>query len=159
MTIRAAAADDVEGVARALLESAEHHACLDPGRYIVPAAATLVTRYRGRMQLPGAGERWIMMVAEEGGEIVGFIEAALERSPDPMHKNMQYCHVEEIAVPRRYRNQGIGTALLRAVEDWGRGRGAAFASLDYHVANTRAGAFYQRRMGYATAAITAIKSL
>jgi hypothetical protein len=37
--------------------------------------------------------------------------------------------------------------------------GAEFASLEYHAANTRAGLFYQERMGYRPAAITAIRRL
>ena len=159
LTKRPAAYGDVEGIVNALLASAEHHARLDPERYFVPAAGTLLTRYRDMMRLPDEGDAWIMMVAEDGGEIAGFVEARLEQSPDPMHKDVRYCHVGELAVQRRYRNQGIGAGLLGAAEDWGRRRGAAFASLDYHAANTRAAAFYQRRMGYAIAAITAIKGL
>jgi ribosomal protein S18 acetylase RimI-like enzyme len=76
-----------------------------------------------------------------------------------MHREMIYCHIAEIAVSIRHQNQGIGGRLLQAAEDWGRRHGAAFASLEYHAANARAGAFYRRRMGYSVAAITAIKRL
>jgi len=41
----------------------------------------------------------------------------------------------------------------------GRRRGAEFASVEYHTANVRASSFYQQRMGYRLAAITAIKRL
>jgi ribosomal protein S18 acetylase RimI-like enzyme len=76
-----------------------------------------------------------------------------------MHRRMTFCHVAEIVVKRQHRSEGIGAQLLRRVEGWGREHGADFASLEYHVANTRAGAFYRDRMGYETAAITAIKRL
>jgi len=48
--------------------------------------------------------------------------------------------------------------LLKAAEDWGRKKGAEFASLEFHNENKRAGLFYQK-MGYRPASITAIKRL
>ena len=160
LTIRPAASEDADGIARTFLESAEHHARLDPERYWIPAAETISARYReGRQHPPDADGGGITLVAELSGEIVGFIDARLDQSPDAMHREMIYCHVAEIAVSYRHRNQGIGGRLLQAAEEWGRRQGATFASLEYHVANTRAGDFYRRRMGYSTAAITAIKRL
>ena len=117
-------------------------------------------RYREwRQHLPHAGREGITLVAELSGGIVGFIDARIEQSLDTMHREMLYCHIAEIAVSCRYQNQGIGGRLLRAAEDWGRGQGAEFASLEYHAANTRASLFYQQRMGYRLASITAIKRL
>jgi GNAT superfamily N-acetyltransferase len=106
-----------------------------------------------------AGRGVVTLVAELNGEIVGFIDAHLEQSPDPMHREMIYCHIAEIAVRRVHRNQGIGGRLLRAAEDWGQGLGADLASLEYHAANTVASLFYQERMGYRMTSITVIKRL
>ena len=159
-TIRPAVPEDADGIALTLMESAEQHARLDGERYCVPAAETIAARYRDSGQ--ASPERYrarISLVAERSGEIVGFVEAGLDRSPDPMHRDMTFCHVSEIAVKASCRSQGIGGQLLRSVEEWGRRHGAAFASLEYHAANRRAAAFYERRMGYRTAAITAIKRL
>jgi ribosomal protein S18 acetylase RimI-like enzyme len=158
--IRPAVSEDCNGIARAFVESAEYHARLDPERYSAPAVETISARYRERQQHPtDAGGQGITLVAELSGEIVGFIDARLERSPDAMHREMTYCHVAEISVSCGYQNHGIGEQLMRAAEDWGRRQGAEFASLEYHAANTRASNFYQRRMGYSVAAITAIKRL
>jgi len=160
ITIRTADSTDADGIARTFIESAEYHAGLDPERYWVPAVETISSRYReGRQNRPDAGGEGIALVAELSGEIVGFIDARLEQSPDPMHREMMYCHIAEFAVGSQYQNQGIGRRLLQAAEDWGRQRGAEFASLDYHAANTRAGSFYQQGMGYHPAAIIAIKRL
>jgi ribosomal protein S18 acetylase RimI-like enzyme len=160
ITIRPAVAEDADGIARTYLESAEHHARLDPERYWVPAVEAISARYReGRQHPQDAGAESITLVAELSGEIVGFIDARLERSADAMHREMIYCHVAEIAVSSRRQNQGIGGRLLQAVEDWGRRQGAEFASLEYHAANTRAGEFYQRNMGYRVVSITTIKRL
>ena len=158
--IRLAVSEDADGIAGTFLESAEYHAQLDPERYSPPALQTISARYREGQQHPtDAREESITLVAECSGEIAGFVDARLERSPDPMHREMIYCHVAEIAVRGRLRNQGIGCLLLAAAEDWGRRQGAEFASLEYHAANTPASMFYKRRMGYSVAAITVIKRL
>ena len=160
ITIRPAVVEDANGIARAFLESAEYHARLDPERYSAPAVEMISARYReGRQHPPDAAGEGITLVADLRGEIVGFIDARLESSPDAMHREMVYCHIAEIAVSAQHQNQGIGSRLLHAAEDWGRRQGAEFASLEYHAANTPAGGFYQRRMGYRPASITAIKRL
>jgi ribosomal protein S18 acetylase RimI-like enzyme len=160
ITVRPAVSEDADKIAGTFLESAEYHARLDPERYATPAIETISARYRERCQPPlDAGIEGITLVAELNGEIVGFIDARLEESEDAMHREMIYCHIAEIAVNSQYQNQGVGGRLLRAAEDWGRRRGAEFTSLEYHVANTRAGVFYQQRMGYRPAAIIAIKRL
>jgi ribosomal protein S18 acetylase RimI-like enzyme len=158
--IRPAAPQDAEGITRTFLESAEYHAALDPERYAIPAAETISARYRqGHQHSSDAGMQAVTLVAELSGEIVGFLDARLEQSPDPMHREITYCHIAEIAVRNTHRNQGIGGRLLQAAEDWGHGLGADFASLEYHVANTSAGLFYQERMGYRPAAVLAIKRI
>jgi len=160
ITIRRAASEDAHGIARTYLESAEYHASLDPERYWVPVAEAILARYReGRQHPAEAGANGITLVAELNGEIVGFVDARLDQSPDLMHREMIYVHISEIAVSTRYQSQGIGQRLLEAAESWGCQHGAEFASLEYHAANTRAGSFYQHRMGYRVASITAIKRL
>jgi ribosomal protein S18 acetylase RimI-like enzyme len=157
-TIRSALSEDADGIARVFMESAEYHAHIDPERYFAPAIETIAVRYReAREHLPV--DKNITLVGEINGEIVGFIDAGLEQSPDLMHREIIYCHVSEIAVSSRHQNQGIGRLLLQAAENWGREMGAAFASLEFHAGNKRASLFYQERMGYHPAAITAIKRL
>ena len=158
--IRPAVPEDADAIARTFLESAEYHAELDPERYSTPAVEAISARYREGRQHPSIANREVTtLVAELGGEIVGFIDARLEQSEDAMHREMIYCHIAEIAVHGRHRNQDIGGRLLRAAEDWGHRLGAELASLEYHAANTRASSFYQERMGYRVASITAIKRL
>ena len=160
ITIRPAVAEDADAIVRIYLDSAEHHASLDPERYWIPAVEMISARYReGRQHPQQTDGESITLVADLGSEIVGFIDARLERSPDPMHRKMLYCHIVEFAVGLAHQSQGIGQRLLQAAEDWGREHGAELASLEYLTANTRAGDFYQQRMGYRPAAITAIKRL
>ena len=156
--IRAAVPTDATGIAAVFLDSSEHHAHLDPARYRVPARETVLARY-GDTRPRSAGAGAVTLIAECGAEIVGFVDARCESSADPMHRDVLLCLVAEIAVSRHHRSRGIGAQLLRAAEEWGRAKGAAFAVLEYHAANTRAGAFYRHRMGYTVAAVTAIKPL
>ena len=158
--LRSAVSSDADGIARVFIESAVHHARLDPDRYAVPATASISARYRaGEQHGAQASMDSVTLVAELSGDIVGFVDARLDRSTDPMHRDLLYCHIGEIAVGARYRSHGIGERLLRAAEDWGRRNGAEFAYLEYHVDNPRAGEFYQRRMGYRVAALGAIRRL
>lgn len=160
ITVRPAAPKDADRIAGLFLESAEYHAQLDPERYEMPMTETISACYRERTQRsPEAAEGSIILVAEFNGEIAGFADARIEQSPDAMHRKMIYCHIAEIAVNSPNRNRGIGEQLLRAAEHWGRQQGAEFASLEYHIANTRATSFYQQRMGYQPASVTAIKRL
>lgn len=160
ITIRAAVSEDANGIASTFLESAAHHASLDSELYWVPAVETIASHYREGRQHPSDGqEENVTLVAELSGEIVGFLDARLYRPFDAMHREIIFCQVSEIAVRRRYQNQGIGGRLLRAAEDWGRQHGAEFGLLEYHTANTLAGRFYQQHMGYRAASITAIKRL
>lgn len=156
--IRAAVAEDADGIATVFLDSAAHHNRLDPARYFVPEHGAIADRYRNRRQ-HSAEKESSTLVAELGGDIVGFIDVRLEQFPDPMHRNIVYCFVSEIAVTSRHRSSGIGARLLHAAEDWGRRHGAQHALLEYHPANVRAGAFYEQRMGYSVASITVTKRL
>ncbi len=160
ITIRPAVSEDADQITRTYLESADHHARLDPERYFIPTAEAIAARYRDGRQHPAhADGKSITLVAEFDREIIGFVDARLERSPDPMHREIVYCHIVEIAVSSRRQSQGTGAGLLKAAESWGRQQGADFASLEYLAGNTRAGAFYQQRMGYRIAAVTAVKQL
>lgn len=160
IAIRRAAPEDAEGITRTYMESAEHHASLDSELYRAPERETITARYREGRQHPQDGcEASITLVAELSDEIVGFIDTRLFEPLDAMHREMILCLVSEIAVSRRHQNQGIGGKLLQAAEEWGREHGAEFAILEYHPANTGAGTFYQRHMGYRLSSLTAIKRL
>ena len=159
MTIRPAGPGDADGITRIYMESAHYHASLDPGRYGIPDAEFIKARYReGRQHPPDRSREAITLIAEMNNEIAGFVDARLSRSPDPMHREMLYCHIVEIAISNQHQGKGLGAQLLRAAEDWGRERGADLASLEYLAANQRAQLFYEQ-LGYGTGSIIAIKWL
>ena len=157
--IRPSTSQDADDITRVYMESAEYHAGLDAERYWIPEAMEISARYReGRQHPPDADADAITLIAEMSDEIVGFVDARLTQSPDPMHRQMVYCYVVEIAVSSRHQGRGLGAQLLSAAEDWGRRQGAELASLEYLAANKRAGLFYER-LGYRAGSIIAIKRL
>lgn len=155
--VRPSSPADADGITRVYLESAVYHAGLDPERYWIPDAEAITARYREGGQHPPEADA-VTLVAELQGEIVGFVDVRLTQSPDPMHRDMTYCHVVEIAVSNRQQGQGIGAQLLQAAENWGREQGADFALLEYLASNASAAAFYER-LGYRPGSINAIKRL
>jgi ribosomal protein S18 acetylase RimI-like enzyme len=90
-----------------------------------------------------ASERQAVFVAEERGEVVGFVTTSTRRH----FAGDLDAYVGELVVDRRAEGRGIGRMLMTAVEDWGRCQGFAHISLDTGAANAHARAFY-RALGY-----------
>jgi len=67
--------------------------------------------------------------------------------------------VDALVVDARYRRRGIGTLLLRSVEEWGRRNEATLVFLDTYVASPLSVQFYERRMGYARRSVRSQKRL
>jgi ribosomal protein S18 acetylase RimI-like enzyme len=88
-------------------------------------------------------------VAEEGGEVVGFVDASHHAPAHPSDTDRPWCRINNLAVRRDRRRRGVATRLVRAAEDWARGKGYAEARLDLFELNAGARSLYER-LGYAT---------
>jgi ribosomal-protein-alanine N-acetyltransferase len=75
------------------------------------------------------------LVAENDGTVVGFLMA---------WSVADELHIINIAVHEAWRRRGIGTRLLEAAIDAGRGEGSVMATLEVRAGNLPARAFYQR---------------
>lgn len=84
--------------------------------------------------------RTAVFVAEAGGEIVGYCLVTI--SP-LLYSNGPSAQLQEIVVDNSTRAAGVGTALVRAVEDLCLAKGVTQLT----VASRRAGGFYDR-LGY-----------
>ena len=67
-------------------------------------------------------------------------------------------YVGELAVREEVEGQGVGSALLGAVERWARERGLPWVALDTGSRNTRARGFYTRH-GYEEESVRLVKPL
>jgi GNAT superfamily N-acetyltransferase len=85
-------------------------------------------------------------VAFWGDQVIGFILASFaHRRPDVI--------IEALAVGASFRRRGVGTELVRDVEQWAKDSSARFVELDVYEFNPEAVAFY-KGLGYFTTSRT-----
>jgi len=83
------------------------------------------TFWRGVANGVAAGER-ILLVAEDGGEIVGTVQVVLKQPENQPHRG----DVSKMLVHRKARRRGVGAALMRAAEEAARRAGKTVLVLD-----------------------------
>ena len=151
--IRDATAADAAALAGVWIEGGTYYAQLDPRRFRVPNEDGLAEW----MQQSLAQERdedEVWLVAELASEVVGDISARIQRPhPDAKWQLMRdlgesVLRVDSLMVREAHRRRGVGTVLMRAVEAWGRSRGATGVFLTTYYQSPVSVPFYERGMGY-----------
>jgi GNAT superfamily N-acetyltransferase len=162
ITIRAAQTGDGRGIASLTHDSANYYRELAPDAFRRPDE-------RGQVEwidsfLPIENESEIALVAEIGGEVVGFVEARLEEplksaryQTDPTLSERRL-FVNALLTARAYWRRGVGSALVAAVEAWGKENGATVAVMDTYSESPVSVPFWQR-LGYRTHALIMRKRL
>ena len=89
-------------------------------------------------------ERSLVLVAEEGGRLVGSLVAGL--LPMPLY-GARLGFLQELFVDEAARGGGVGSALMEAFDAWAREHGAAVEALG--TSRPRAMEFYER-LGFVT---------
>jgi GNAT superfamily N-acetyltransferase len=98
-------------------------------------------RARRALAVAITAEESAVLVAERGGELVGFVTAYLDLESVRFGTR---CWVEDLAVSPGNRSHGVGRKLLDAAKDWARDRGATHLELDSGEAREGAHRFYER---------------
>ena len=99
----------------------------------------------------------VVLVADDGGAIVGYVFAALEPlSWKELRGPAGFIH--DVAVREESRRSGIGTQLMEAAIEWLRGRGAPRVILWSAAANARAHPLFHR-LGFRDTMIEMTKEL
>jgi GNAT superfamily N-acetyltransferase len=149
--VRAFRAGDGAGCARAWLDAARYYVGQDPQNFRLPAEAGLAEWFE---HADGGGLPARRLVATAGGQVAGFVVATLE-APLPAARfqllrtaTCTCVYVGALAVAEEYRRAGVGTALMSAVEQWGREQGASLVTLDTNIRSPLSVPFYEDRMGY-----------
>jgi ribosomal protein S18 acetylase RimI-like enzyme len=97
----------------------------------------------------------VTLIAEAAGEKLGFVHA--EAATDSV--TLEPCgYVTVLTTSEAAEGKGVASALMRAVEDWARGKGYRLLGLDVFANNGRARDFY-RRMGYVEDSLRLTKPL
>ena len=82
-----------------------------------------------------------LVVAEAEGKVVGYLAAEVHR------EEIDYLYFDDLSVSGPYRGRGIGTALIRDAEAYGRKRGIGAFVLHAEKTNDGARRLYER-LGY-----------
>ncbi len=146
LTVRPARREDYAGLCALWDQLDRLHAELRPDYFRAPAGPTRSARAVALAL--GLHDRTIL-VAEQAGELLGLVTAALARpDPGPLTTRRVRGHVPELVVAPGHRRRGVGRALMRAAEAWALERGAVELVLTVWEGNLAAEAFYAR-LGYA----------
>jgi GNAT superfamily N-acetyltransferase len=153
LTIRDATEADATALSRVWTEGGTYYAALDPRRFRVPNEEGLIEWMRQSLAKErDEDEAWL--VAELAGAVVGDISARIERPHlDAKWQVMRdlgesVLQVDSLMVREDRRRRGVGTALMRAVEAWGRRRAATVVFLTTYHLSPASVPFYEKRMGY-----------
>jgi len=139
-----ATVDDIKGIARTYVASAQHHQSLDPAMYQVPVLEDVVRDLMQDWDGPGQA----VFVARVDGRVVGSVDVHVvhPRTRAGMVKPRVVADIG-IAILNPYQWQGIRRRMIEAAEKWARSQGAEKLTLDCHPANTGAVRFYES-LGY-----------
>jgi GNAT superfamily N-acetyltransferase len=146
--VRPATPKDYEPLCAVVASIDRFHADLVPSRFQrFEGPARPLSWLTGLVESPEG----LLLVAERGPDLVGFLEGRLQGSPEPpMHVPRRWLLVDGVGVLEAHRRAGVGRALMDAAHAWARARGVGEVELSVHAANRDALAFYER-LGYAPA--------
>ena len=164
IVIRPARAGDAHELARNWIDTARHLVELDPNAFKVPSTDGLVEFVEELLERPRSDDS-VWLVAEADGRVIRDVSAHLERPDEAAaYQVVGYLdnvrvHVDALGVAEAYRRRGVGTGLMRAVEQWARDRGAVYALLDTYATSPLSVPFYERGLGYRRRSIVFEKRL
>lgn len=148
---------DAAAVAHVCVASATHHAELDPASYRVPDIDALVRHYRRVRSRTSAS---VILVADQGGRIVGAAEVRLLAAPQAasMLRPVPTAGVE-LAVLHHNRSASVRQLLTHAAEEWAGNHGARRIQLDVLARNRHALELYRKCNGFEIAGVVLTKTL
>ena len=144
--IRPVTVDDLEVLIDIYLDTARHHAAIDPDAFHVPSREAVAVRLRRRID--GRGTTGEYVAAMLDGVMVG--SASIDLADPPSSGSMMRPIPSAefgVSVVAGHRGQGIGRALIAHVEAWAAGRGVERMILTVAEANADAIRLYHA-LGY-----------
>jgi len=147
MVVRKATLDDYDELCALIAEVDELHRSNLPQRFREPEGPTREWEYfRSVITDESVG----FFVAEDDGELVGFVHVVVRDSRDfAILVPRRYAFVDSIAVREELRGTGIGRVLMERAHEWATSMGATEMELNVFEFNEDAVAFY-RKLGYRT---------
>jgi ribosomal protein S18 acetylase RimI-like enzyme len=153
MTIRAYRGSDFGALKELICALQDFERGFDAAR-IVPDAA-FAEWYAGKLFDVIQEQKGFILVAEEDGKVVGY---AAGYADEEWEYRDTYFNIGELCVLPACRGRGIGTALMKAMEDYARKEGYARVGIGVLAPNQRVHGLY-KRLGYADHAVRLRKKL
>lgn len=146
LTIRPVTIDDLDVLIDIYLDTARHHAAIDPEWFHVPARADIAVRLRRRIEGRGTTGEYVAAMLE--GRMVGSasMDAAAPPSPGSMLRPLRTAEFG-VSVVEGQRGHGIGRALIAHLEGWAADHGIEHVILNVAEANVDAIRLYHA-LGY-----------
>jgi len=146
ITIRPVTVDDLEVLIDVYLDTATHHATIDPVRFHVPSREDVAARLRRRIDGRGATGEYVAAMLD--GRMVGSASMDVE-DPPPPGSMLRAIRTAEfgVSVIDGYRGRGIGRALIGHLEGWAAEHGIERVILTVSEANVDAIRLYHA-LGY-----------
>lgn len=154
--VRPAEPEDVPAIAQLYLEVAGEVVEREPSFRHLPDPGAVERRYASRI----TDRERCVLVAVVDDAVAGFADASLARHAEDgtYHAPGLDVHVEELIVTASRRRRGVGTSLMRAVEQWATNAGARIVMLETHVTNEAGLALYAS-IGYREVAVMLVKDI
>jgi len=105
-------------------------------------------------QLEGDFTEWLedpdvgFFVARENGKLAGFVLAMIIEEPDDLI-NVPYVSINELAVSKEFQGSGVGTTLMKRVEEWALENDINIVQLNVWEFNRKAKTLYEK-LGFKT---------
>ena len=143
MEIREATIDDIPELTELWKEFMDFHGRYDP---FFTRAADGHERWAEFARANIENEDWLVLIALEGNQAVGYCMAAVLDYP-PVMETKRHGLIQDVAVTGRCRRNGIGERMVRRTEAWIRARGVRRIELHVATTNEISRAFW-RKMGF-----------
>ena len=145
VAIRQATAQDYDALCILCEEIDYLHRQQLPDRFQQPDGPSREREFLlGRIADPNVG----FFVADEGGELLGYVQATIQDTPAiPTLRPRRYAYINEIVVRASNRGQGLGRLLMTTIENWITSQGITSIELGVYEFNAHAIQFY-KSLGY-----------
>ena len=100
----------------------------------------------------------LTLIAEDDGEIVGYMIAHQTETPDHMKKDLKLAEIENTFIVSSYRRKGLGKEMYTVIEKWAKEKNANLITITASYNNEFGRSFYNK-MGLIETDVTFQKKL